>query len=325
MAITKPPVVPPWADANVGDTNHVVKPSDPEIEAGWPQSSTPPSRQRFNWILNFCANAVRYFSRRGIADYDADETYMTGDIVRSNDGLLRRSLVDSNTNHTPSSSPSQWGSPLVPTPQADDNSTKIASTAYVLGQLSVTLPVMDGSAAAGSSLKFARADHRHPSDTSKANTSGTYLSMTVGAAASASSVPFAGVTGKPTTCAGYGITDAITTATIGSQSVAHATTAVRARPRRSDNTNWDLIWSGQGGQPNWLVGSNDGVNFHVYNPANFTVHQANNVPLSAVSAHAASIKTRNFPNRPGTNVTVQQGSGPPNLAGSVDGDVWEYY
>jgi hypothetical protein len=31
-------------------------------------------------------------------------------------------------------------------------------------------------------------------------------------------------------------------------------------------------WSGQGGQPTWLFGSNDGVNFYVYSPSNFSVN-----------------------------------------------------
>ena len=34
-------------------------------------------------------------------------------------------------------------------------------------------------------------------------------------------------------------------------------------------------WSGQGGQPNWLWGSNDGVNYYVWNPSNFNVNYAN--------------------------------------------------
>ena len=33
-------------------------------------------------------------------------------------------------------------------------------------------------------------------------------------------------------------------------------------------------WSGQGGQPTWLWGGNDGVNMYVYNPSNFTVAKA---------------------------------------------------
>ena len=34
-------------------------------------------------------------------------------------------------------------------------------------------------------------------------------------------------------------------------------------------------WSGQGGQPTWLWGGNDGVNMYVYNPSNFSVNYAN--------------------------------------------------
>lgn len=103
MAITKPPVLPAWADA--GDK---VQPSNAELSVGWPVSSTPPSRQRFNWVLNFVANAVRYFSRRGLVDYDAAETYMTGDRVIGDDGKTYRSMVDTNTAQTPSTSPTKW-------------------------------------------------------------------------------------------------------------------------------------------------------------------------------------------------------------------------
>jgi microcystin-dependent protein len=103
MAITKPPVLPAWADA--GDK---VQPSNAELSVGWPVSSTPPSRQRFNWVLNYVANAVRYFSRRGLVDYDAAETYMTGDRIIGDDGKTYRSLIDNNTAQTPSTSPTKW-------------------------------------------------------------------------------------------------------------------------------------------------------------------------------------------------------------------------
>lgn len=66
----------------------------------------------------------------------------------------------------------------------------------------------------------------------------------------------------------------ITSANIGSQSVLYATTAGRAYPYRSDGTPIAINWSGQSGQPSWLIGGNDGVNFYVYNPANFTVNSA---------------------------------------------------
>lgn len=103
MALTKPPVLPPWADS--GDK---VQPSDVEIQAGWPLSNVPPSRQRFNWLLNFLSNGIRYLTRRGMPDYAADETYMTGDRIIGDDGKTYRSIQDTNLNHTPSSSPLWW-------------------------------------------------------------------------------------------------------------------------------------------------------------------------------------------------------------------------
>ncbi len=50
---------------------------------------------------------------------------------------------------------------------ASNSSTKVATTAFVIGQASSTTPVMDGTAAVGTSTTFARADHVHPTDTSK--------------------------------------------------------------------------------------------------------------------------------------------------------------
>lgn len=50
----------------------------------------------------------------------------------------------------------------------DNNSTTIATTAYVVGQAAGTAPVMDGTATVGTSLRYARQDHVHPSDTTRA-------------------------------------------------------------------------------------------------------------------------------------------------------------
>jgi len=65
--------------------------------------------------------------------------------------------------------------------------------------------------------------------TDSGNTRRTFASTTyVDSAVSsgtASAVPWTGITGKPTTISGFGITDAITTGNIGSQSVSYATTA----------------------------------------------------------------------------------------------------
>ena len=54
-----------------------------------------------------------------------------------------------------------------------------------------------------------------------------------------------------------------------------ATTA--AKLGRNGNTDIPMTfnWSGQGGQPAWLWGGNDGSNMYVYNPSNFSVNTAN--------------------------------------------------
>ena len=68
----------------------------------------------------------------------------------------------------PLASPSLTGTPLSTTAAADTNTTQIATTAFVVGQASSATPVIDGTATVGTSLKYARADHVHPTDTSRA-------------------------------------------------------------------------------------------------------------------------------------------------------------
>lgn len=103
MALTKPPVLPTWAD-----TGDKTQPSDAEITTGWPLSNIPPSRQRFNWLLNYLFNGVRYLTRRGMPEWAADENYMTGDRAQGPDGKTYVSLVDNNVNNTPATNPTKW-------------------------------------------------------------------------------------------------------------------------------------------------------------------------------------------------------------------------
>ena len=82
-----------------------------------------------------------------------------------------------------SASPTFTGAPLSTTAAADTNTTQVATTAYVVGQASSTAPVVDGVATVGTSLRYARADHIHPTDTSRApldspSLTGTPLSIT---------------------------------------------------------------------------------------------------------------------------------------------------
>jgi hypothetical protein len=68
----------------------------------------------------------------------------------------------------PLASPGLTGTPTAPTATTDTNTTQIATTAFVLGQAGATQPTMNGTAAIGTATRFARVDHVHPSDTSRA-------------------------------------------------------------------------------------------------------------------------------------------------------------
>ena len=70
------------------------------------------------------------------------------------------------------------------------------------------------------------------------------------------------------------ITDFPTSLPANGGSANIATTA--AKLGRNGNTGLPMTfnWSGQGGQPSWLWGGNDGSNMYVYNPSNFNVNSA---------------------------------------------------
>jgi hypothetical protein len=65
-------------------------------------------------------------------------------------------------------SPTFTGNPTAPTQAADNNSTRLATTAYVLGQAGSSSPAMNGTAAVGTSARYSRQDHVHPIDTTRA-------------------------------------------------------------------------------------------------------------------------------------------------------------
>jgi len=103
MAIVKKPLpLPVWAESG-----EKVQPSNAEIAEGWPLSATPPSRQRFNWILGYSAQIGRYLMQNGIASWDADETYPPGAVVL-HEGKL---WVAQRENHgvPPGTSQADWG------------------------------------------------------------------------------------------------------------------------------------------------------------------------------------------------------------------------
>lgn len=145
----KPGIVPAWAEtaASPGDK---VQPQDSDIATGWPLSQVPPSRQRFNWILGWLANAVRYFMQRGISDWDAAELYERGARVIAADNKTYECVADNSIGNPPPTSAgiwARWGmnvtelasyaftSPTAVTPAVGDNSTKVATTGFVSSAL----------------------------------------------------------------------------------------------------------------------------------------------------------------------------------------------
>jgi hypothetical protein len=123
-------------------------------------------------------------------------------------------------------SPSLTGTPLSTTAAADTNTTQIATTAYVVGQAGSATPLVNGTAAVGTSLRFARQDHVHGTDTSRAPLASPTFTGTVTIPAGASISGFAPLaspafTGTPSLPTG---TTAVTQ-TAGNNTTALATTA----------------------------------------------------------------------------------------------------
>ena len=58
-------------------------------------------------------------------------------------------------------SPTFTGTPAAPTAAADTNTTQVATTAFVAGQAGTATPLANGTATVGTSLRYARQDHRH--------------------------------------------------------------------------------------------------------------------------------------------------------------------
>ena len=72
----------------------------------------------------------------------------------------------------PINNPTFTGLVQAPTPPVDDNTTKVATTAWFFGQAFNAVPQMDGVGSSGASPRWARGDHRHPTDTSLAALAG---------------------------------------------------------------------------------------------------------------------------------------------------------
>lgn len=129
-------------------------------------------------------------------------------------------------------SPTFTGTPAAPTAAVDTNTTQLASTAFVLAQAASATPLIDGTAAVGTSTRFARGDHVHPTDTTRA---------------ALASPTFTGTPAAPTATAGTNTTQLattafVTTAVSGLAALASPTfTGTPAAPTAAVDTNTTQI------------------------------------------------------------------------------------
>jgi hypothetical protein len=118
----------------------------------------------------------------------------TSKVINTNNGFyqvqtngLFWEVVGSGVGYAGLASPAFTGTPTAPTAAFNTNTTQLATTAFVLGQASGAAPVIDGTATIGTSTAFARADHVHPSDTTRATlASPTFTGVPAGPTATAS-------------------------------------------------------------------------------------------------------------------------------------------
>lgn len=131
-------------------------------DTGWVQTEI---------VITIGTDPIIFTQFSGAGTYSAGTGLLLTGTVFSNTGVLSvNGSTGAVTGVAPTISPALSGTPTAPTATANTNTTQIATTAFVLGQgnsTAVTI-AMNGTQAAGSSNLYARADHIHPIDTSRA-------------------------------------------------------------------------------------------------------------------------------------------------------------
>lgn len=125
-----------------------------------------------------CYNGTAWITIGGGSSPVTSVAGRTGDVVLASSDVGLGNVTNE-SKATMFANSALTGVPTAPTAGGDTSTTQIATTAFVLGQAASTAPPMDGTAAVGTSRKFARADHVHPSDTSRAPVSNPTFTGTV--------------------------------------------------------------------------------------------------------------------------------------------------
>ena len=214
----------------------------------------------------------------GFSFYTANDTTIGNYTVTGNETVVGNLAIGGTSNFTGAAvfgSPVTFSNsaafavgPTAPTAAPGTSTSQLATTAFVqnvagsLGTMSsqnannvnITGGVISGLSSLGTSGTVTAGSFSG----SGAGLTGTAGSLNIGGnAGSASSVAWGNVTGRP-----------------------YPTTS-----------NWQ--YSGQGGQPSWLWGTNDGSNMYVWNPANFSVNYSNSSNYANSAGYAGTAGNAN--------------------------------
>lgn len=195
------------------------------------------------------------------------------------------------TTYAPLASPALTGVPAGPTAAVDTNTTQLATTQFVIGQ---------------GYLKSATAATTY-APLGGAGASGTWGISISGTAAAA---PWTGVTGKPTTLAGFGITDGITAA-----AAAATYAAVTGATFSGDITAYR---SGAPTSGTLYLGNNSGTRYLHYDGANYYMAGASLYVSGALALTAGNFNAY-APTLTGTGAS---GTWPINISGSSAAVPW---
>jgi hypothetical protein len=149
-------------------------------------------------------NAATGFQIGGAA---ASGNYLRGNATNFVSSAIQAGDVPTLNQNTSGTASNVSGTPALPngttgTSQAvDDNTAKLATDAFVLAQAASANPIIDGTAAPGTSTRYARGDHVHPTDTSRQATisfgTGVLTAMGVNVGTAGSPVVNGGALGSP--------------------------------------------------------------------------------------------------------------------------------
>lgn len=171
-------------------------------------------------------------------------------------------------------SPTFTGVPLSTTAALDTSTTQIATTAFVMNQAFSGTPLMDGTASSGSSTRWMRGDHVHPSDTSRAPLASPALT---------------GVPTAPTAAVGTSTTQIATTAFVYSVLNGPIFSAYRNATQQTltDNTYVECVFNAE------LV---DTANCYDTSTGRFTPNVAGTYQFNAVVSLDSSVATGDMAN-----------------------------